>query len=612
MLTAKAAVRPARGVDASTNIRVYNTLSKSKEPLEPVVPGKIGIYLCGPTVYKPSHIGHMVGPVIFDTVKRYLTHSGYEVTLVVNVTDIDDKLIQESQVRGIGVAELAEEMTADYMANLEAMGVDTIDHFPRATDNVDEIIRFISMLIDKGFAYPADGGDVYFDVARDREYGKLSHRSIDELQGEGGEMAGRKRSPADFALWKGAKPGEPAWDSPWGPGRPGWHIECSAMSHRYLGETFDMHGGGLDLVFPHHENEIAQSECCHGKPQARYWLHNGLMQAADEVGKVGGRTTRAAEATREGGDAAAAAATPAEGDQQAQEAGKLGKSKGASAFRELLARYPAETIRFFLLSSHYRRPIYYSEARIQEVGTSLETFYRYFKRYQRVTGESFYDLPAPAHRSEGLDDAGGDAVLAELIEHRHRFLEAMDDDFNTGGAIGDLFELVRKLNRLVDSGHLESPTAADPAARHALRTGTVMLRELAGLLGLFRQPVEAPSAVAGTLGGQLLDLLVELRNQARAARAFARADQIRDALTLWHVKLEDRPDGTAWTLEGAAAAQSGAEHLVDEAVRLLIGLRADARKAKDFATADRVRDALAGVGIRLEDRPDGTEWTLES
>ena len=275
----KEAAPPAAAPAAA--IRVYNTLTKAKEPLAPVTPGHVGIYLCGPTVYKPSHIGHMVGPVIFDAIKRYLAYNGYRVTLVINVTDVDDKLIAESREHGVPMADLAAAMTADYMINLQAMGIDTVDHFPRATDNIEEIVRFTEELIDRGFAYAADG-DVYFDVGKDAEYGKLSHRSLESLQGEGGEMAGRKRSPADFALWKGAKPGEPSWDSPWGAGRPGWHIECSAMSRRLLGKTFDIHGGGLDLVFPHHENEVAQSECCHGQPMARVWMHNGLMQSSHE------------------------------------------------------------------------------------------------------------------------------------------------------------------------------------------------------------------------------------------------------------------------------------------------------------------------------------------
>ena len=321
-------------------LRVYNTLTRSKEPFETVEPGRVGMYLCGPTVYKPSHIGHMVGPVIFDVIKRYLTYSGYEVTLVVNITDVDDKLIAESQTRSLTLKQVAEEMTADYHANLAAMGVDTIDHFPKATDHIDGIISFTQELIDKGFAYASDG-DVFFDVAKDAEYGKLSGRSLEQMQGEGGGAADRKRSPADFALWKGAKPGEPSWDSPWGKGRPGWHIECSAMSRQLLGKTFDIHGGGLDLQFPHHENEVAQSECCHGAPQAKYWFHNGLVQASTETGKVGGRNTREAAAPAGG-----------EMDQQSLVDGKYSKSKGATAFRDLLASVPGETIRYFLLSTH--------------------------------------------------------------------------------------------------------------------------------------------------------------------------------------------------------------------------------------------------------------------
>ena len=253
-------------------------------------------------------------------------------------------------------------------------------------------------------------------------------------------MADRKRSPADFALWKSAKPGEPSWDSPWGKGRPGWHIECSAMSRRILGETFDIHGGGLDLVFPHHENEIAQSECCHGKPQAKYWMHNGLMQASNEVGKVGGRATRETET----------------GDQQAQEAGKLGKSKGAAPFTHLLEKHAAETIRFFLLSTHYRSPIDFSETRIREVGAGLDKFYSFFKRYERITGTGFYDIDYAHAARRWRSRSRRDPVLVQIAAHRQRFLEAMDDDFNTGGAVGELFELVRLLNKYADDQKLEA------------------------------------------------------------------------------------------------------------------------------------------------------------
>jgi cysteinyl-tRNA synthetase len=512
-------------------IRVYNTLSKSKEPFQTVEPGKVGIYLCGPTVYKPSHIGHMVGPVIFDAIKRYLTYSGYQVTWVVNVTDVDDKLIVESNRRNMPMAELAAQMTADYMRNLEAMGVDTIDHFPKATENIDQIIEFTGDLVAKGFAYESEG-DVYFEVAKAQDYGKLSHRTLEAMQGEGGGTAELKRSGADFALWKSAKPGEPSWPSPWGPGRPGWHIECSVMSRRILGETFDIHGGGLDLVFPHHENEIAQSESRHGKPMARYWMHNGLMQASDEVGKVGGRHTR-----------------PGDGDKEAQEAGKISKSKGASPFSEMLREFRAETIRFFLLSTHYRRPIDFSERRLREVDTGMETFYRFFKRYQRITGEDFFEIQSPARRQQGEFEPGDDPLLKDVAERRQRFLEAMDDDFNTGGAIGDLFELVRRLNKYGDDEKLEDRAKQTPAKMAAFKQGTKTLRELAVVLGLFRRPPEEPNAAGGdALVGQLMGLLIEVRAAARKKKDFATADAIRNGLAQLGVILEDRPGGTEWSI----------------------------------------------------------------
>jgi cysteinyl-tRNA synthetase len=513
------------------SIRIFNTLSKTKEPFEPVTPGKVGMYLCGPTVYKPSHIGHMVGPVIFDAVKRYLTYSGLKVTWVVNITDVDDKLIVESTARKMPMKQLAEEMTADYMNNLAAMGIDTVDHFPRATECIDEIIKITQTLVDKGFAYAADG-DVYFDVVRDAEYGKLSNRSIEALHGDGGDMAGRKRTAADFALWKSAKPGEPSWDSPWGPGRPGWHIECSAMSRQLLGETFDIHGGGLDLVFPHHENEIAQSECAHGKPQAKYWMHNGLMQSSSEVGKVGGRNTHEINA----------------GDQAAQEAGKMGKSKGASPFRDLLAKYSGELIRFFVLSTHYRRPIDYSEERILEVEKGLAKFYQFFQRFQRITGEDFYAIDAPGDRAAGDKAAAESAVLPEVRQLRDHFIAQMDDDVNTGGAIGDLFKLVPALNKFIDDKDLEGAGKSNAEAMAALRTGARTLRELSGTLGLFRKPVAAPAAADDGLTAQLLELLISIRAESRKAKNFAMSDRIRDGLTSLGVTLEDRPDGTGWTI----------------------------------------------------------------
>ncbi len=376
MSTAAAKAQTTEKTD-TVKIRVYNTLTREKEPFQTTHPGKVGMYLCGPTVYKEAHIGHMVGPVIFDCIKRYLTYNGYDVTWVVNITDVDDKLIAEANRRQLPMEQIAAEMTQDYLSNLASLGVDQIDEMPRATEHIADIIDFTSKLIKKGFAYES-AGDVYFEVSQDEDYGKLTNRSIDGAQGEGGEMAARKRSANDFALWKSSKPGEPAWDSPWGPGRPGWHIECSAMSHALLGETFDIHGGGLDLVFPHHENELAQSESCHGKPMARYWMHNGLMRASNASGKVGGRGGRAAQ----------------EGESATVDT-KISRSKGAGGLAELIQQQTGERIRFFLLRTHYRSTIVFDEEGLAEAGVALETFYRFFERYQRITGGSFYALAAP-------------------------------------------------------------------------------------------------------------------------------------------------------------------------------------------------------------------------
>ena len=305
------------------------------------------------------------------------------------------------------------------------------------------------------------------------------------------------------------------------------------MSARLLGDTFDIHGGGLDLVFPHHENEIAQSECRFGKPMARYWLHNGLMQASDEVGKVGGRQTRGA----------------AEGDLQSQEAGKISKSKGASAFRDLLQQFDAENIRFFLLSSHYRRPIDYSEERLREVGTGMEAFYRFFKRYQRVTGEDFYQLPAATQRAQGDFDPKDNPLLQEVAKHRQQFLDAMDDDFNTGAGIAELFELMRLLNKFVEDEKLEAPAQRDPAKLAALRQGATTFRELAMTMGLFRAAREEKSAAGSNeLVGKLVELLIEVRAEARKAKNFGMADKIRNQLSAMGVTLEDRPGGTEWSL----------------------------------------------------------------
>jgi len=484
------------------------------------------MYLCGPTVYKPSHIGHMVGPVIFDTVKRYLVYSGWQVTWVVNVTDVDDKIIAESAVRGTTMAKLAQEMTADYLENLATLGVTSIDEMPKATDHIGTIIAFIEGLIAKGCAYASDG-DVYFDVTRDPDYGKLTNRSVESTQGEGGSTADRKRSAADFALWKKAKVGEPAWESPWGPGRPGWHIECSAMSKAILGPHFDIHGGGLDLVFPHHENEIAQSESLHDCPMATFWMHNGLMQAAGAAGKVGGRPRGSEDAAD---DAATQAAT------------KISKSTGAEPFKKLLERHRPEAIRVLLLSTHYRSPIHFGEEPLGESARAMEAFERLFARSQRVSGKAFYALPC---RDRRAGDAAVAAAGDEVKALRDKFLAAMDDDFNTAIAIASLFDYVRVVNKFIDQHGLE---AKKPAAELATLDAMMLtLRELTGVLGLFLTPPPQTGGADEGLVAKLMELVIEIRANARKSKDFATADLVRNKLTEAGIVLEDRPDGTGWS-----------------------------------------------------------------
>jgi len=489
-------------------LRVYNTLTQTREPFRTVVPGKVGMYVCGPTVYSPSHIGHMVGPVIFDTIKRYLEYVGFEVTWVVNITDVDDKLIVQAQKDKVSVKDLAERVTQDYLECLEALGVDGIDQMPRATEHIKEIIEINEGLIEKGFAY-ASGGDVYFDVTKAADYGKLSHRDPEELQaGARIEPSALKQHPGDFALWKSSKPDEPSWESPWGPGRPGWHIECSAMSMKILGPHFDIHGGGLDLVFPHHENELVQSECYSGQTFATYWLHNGLL-------------------TKDGR--------------------KISKSDPGTIIlmSDLLKKHHPDTIRTLLLSSHYRRPIDYGPSRLDELERGLQTFYRAFERFEELTGESFDKLVAPTSHAEF--DARGSAFLGEIGEHRQAFLDAFDDDFNTGGAIGELFEIVHVLNRYSNDLKPGSPDAVKLAE---YREGMVVLKELSQILGLFRKLEKPGSEKLDDLTGDLMALLIELRAKLRAEKNFKLSDEIRNRLSALNVVLEDRADGTKWRIEG--------------------------------------------------------------
>jgi cysteinyl-tRNA synthetase len=489
-------------------LQVYSTLTRRKEPFGKKPGEPVTMYVCGPTVYKPSHIGHMVGPVIFDTVKRYLTYLGHPVKWVVNITDVDDKLIVRAKELGTTVPELAGRMTQDYFDCLKKLNVTGIDEFPRATEHITGMITMISGLIEKGHAYAA-AGDVYFDVSSDDDYGKLCNRDPEQLEaGARIEVSDRKRNPGDFALWKGAKPGEPVevqFDSPWGKGRPGWHIECSVMARAQLGDTLDIHGGGLDLQFPHHENELAQSESATGKPFAKVWMHNGLL-------KMG----------------------------SAKMAGSVGNVVNIA---DLLQRHSAETVRLLLVSTHYRSPIEYSEARLDEVKQSLQGFYRFFERYERITGSSFFALPAKA-------------TNPALEEQRTRFFDCMNDDFNTGGAVGILFETLGVLNKMADDKKLDSGTAD---GKELFVAGVGVLRELSGILGLFWEP-----PVAQKLGGDdaliggLMQLLIDVRNNLRAEAKgaakdnplkkpiFDQMDLLRKRLGELNVTLEDRPTGTTW------------------------------------------------------------------
>ena len=496
-------------------LRVYNTLTKQKDLFEPLEPGKVRMYLCGPTVYKSPHIGHMVGPVIFDAIKRYLRFKGFAVRWVINITDVDDKLIAKAAEMNSTMPALAEKYTREYFDCLAAFGIDTVDQFPRASDHMPEIIEMCATLIEKGIAYAAGGG-VWFDVTRDADYGKLSHRSVEEQEAGTRDLEGSgKRNRADFALWKAAKPGEPSWDSPWGPGRPGWHIECSAMSRKHLGVTLDIHGGGMDLLFPHHENELAQSESASGQPFVRFWLHNGLTRVNTK--KISGSDA----ATSEG---AALLAT--------------------LAVRNLLQQHGADLLRYLLLSTHYRRPIEFSEEVIVACKKAVGVFSRLDERIGRLPGS-----PVGPGNLDSLDAMKLTDAQTELVKtvasRKNRFMEMMDDDFNTAGAIAVLHELAGDINGFVERRQLER--AAEPQGVALAAAAGQTLRNLGQLLGLFRTDAAAPAAQkTDDLPDQLMQLIIRLRQEARAGKNFALADSIRKGLTELGITLEDRAGGTDW------------------------------------------------------------------
>ncbi len=480
------------------SIRVFNTLTGRKEDFQPLEPGKVKMYVCGVTVYDHCHIGHARANIVFDIVYRYLRYAGFDVNYVRNYTDVDDKIINRANERGIPSQELAEEFIRAFDEDMAALGLDLPTHQPKATAHIGDIIALVEKLIARGVAYAA-GGDVYFAVEKFPAYLKLSKRNLDEMQAGARIAPGeKKRNPMDFALWKAAKPGEPAWESPWGPGRPGWHIECSAMSTVFLGESFDIHGGGKDLIFPHHENEIAQSEAASGKPFVKYWLHNGFVNVNQE---------------------------------------KMSKSLGNFfTIRDILKKFDPEVVRFFILTAHYRSPIDFSDQNLREARAGLSRFYE--------------ALQAAAEGVEGCPESEVQSDEGARLERAFR--EAMDDDFNTAQAIGHLFDGVRAVNRLL--GEKKFRKKADKVA--AVRDLHATILKLGGVLGLFGSE---PSAwlkkrnLAGLaelgLGEEEVRQRIAERLQARQDKDFARADQIRDELAARGVELLDTPQGTTWKVK---------------------------------------------------------------
>ena len=472
---------------SAAGIRVYDARRRAKVPFEPVTPGRAGMYVCGMTVQDKPHVGHMRYAVSTDAIRRYLESKGIVVTYVTNFTDIDDRIIARANEEGISHDEVSERNIQAFLKYSEVLHLLPATHYPRATRHIPEIIDLIRRLIDRGYAY-ASGGDVYFEVRSWPRYGELSGRNVDELKsGVRIEVGESKRDPLDFTLWKAAKPGEPAWDSPWGRGRPGWHIECSAMAIKYLGEEFDFHGGGQDLIFPHHENEIAQSEAATGRTFARYWIENGLVNL---------------------------------------EGAKMSKStKHFFSIEDVVARVEPEVVRFYLQSTHYRSPIEWSEERVDEARIG---YARLREALARAEGASSNGA-APV----GFKDLDKARLLEEVSELRHQFVEAMDDDFNTARAQGHLFEMAKAINRVADQtdGSAVEQAALPAAGRH--------LRELGETIGLFwgSKAEEAPPPTD-------VEALVRKRDEARLQMQWGRADQLRDEIAALGYVLEDGKGGT--------------------------------------------------------------------
>jgi len=464
-------------------LKVYNTLTRKTEEFKTLKPGEVSMYVCGPTVYAKAHIGHAMSALVFDIIRRYLEYRNYKVTHVMNFTDVDDKIIIKANQQGMDPFTLGEMYIHEFEEHLRDFNILPATINPRATREMDQILTMIQGLIDKGFAYPVDG-DVYFRVTRDNQYGKLSGRKLDDMQaGSRIDVDYRKEHPMDFALWKSAKPGEPFWPSPWGNGRPGWHIECSAMNLNHLGEQIDIHGGGNDLIFPHHENEIAQSESFTGKQFATYWIHNGMLQLSGE---------------------------------------KMSKSVGnLVTIEEFLNAHPADALRMMVLNSGYRSPLSYSE----DILTQAE------KAIDRLRSA----LKPAMGGSTGASEAALKTLQAQMDATSAGYIESMDNDFNSAGALSHLFELVRVINQ----------TRADGALNEELAPAQALLLKLTSALGL---AIEKETVNNQAVDG-FVDLLIEIRKDLRANKMWALSDKVRDQLAGLGVILEDSKDGTSWHWE---------------------------------------------------------------
>lgn len=462
-------------------MRIYNTLTRTKEELKTIKEGEVKIYACGPTVYNYIHIGNARPLCVFDTLRRYLEYRGYNVKFVQNFTDIDDKIIKKAVEENSDYKTVSEKYIEEFWKDVKGMNFREATVHPKATENIDEIINIIETLVEKGFAYPVENGDVYFSPKKFKEYGKLSHQPLEDLEAGARINIGElKNEPMDFALWKGVKPGEPYWESPWGNGRPGWHIECSAMVRRYLGETIDIHCGGQDLIFPHHENEIAQSECCNGVPFANYWMHNGYINV-DNV--------------------------------------KMSKSLGNFfTVRDVAEKYGYEPIRYLMISSQYRSPINYSVDIIEQCKASLQRLY---------TCRDSLDFALKNAENTAPDNA--EEIKKQLDSRREQFISAMDDDLNTADGISAVFELVKDINvSVMNSG-----------SKELIEYATALFDELTGVLGLVYNRDSA------SLDDEI-EKLIEARQNARKEKNWAEADRIRDELKAQGIVLEDTPQGVKW------------------------------------------------------------------